>query len=79
MGAANPSGRSRTQAVRQPTAAAPTMSAAQSSPTWRIAPGAGSPSAARAAAKIAGWGLITPTRWLTTIAVSDGVQPRASA
>ena len=68
-GSGESAGRSRTQAVRQPAAAAPTTSAAQSSPTWRIACGAGSPSAARAAAKIAAWGLITPTRWLTTIAV----------
>ena len=40
---------------------------------------AGSPSADLAAAKIAGWGLIVPTRCETTIAASDGVQPAASA
>ena len=57
---------------------APTTSAAQSSPTWRIASGSGSPSSRRASAKIAGCGLITPTRWLTTIARRNGAQPAAS-
>ena len=50
-------------------ALAPTTSAAQSSPTWRIAcplP-SGRPSAASAARKIAACGLIQPTRCETTI------------
>ena len=38
----------------------------------------GPPSASRAAAKIAGWGLMVPTRWLTTIAARWGAQPAAS-
>jgi hypothetical protein len=60
---------------------APTTSAAQSSPTWRIrSPSDGlSPSASAAAAKIAGCGLIVPTRCETTIERRCGNQPCASA
>ena len=39
VGSGESGGRSASQAVRQPAARAPTTSAAQSSPTWRIAPG----------------------------------------
>src|SRR5688572_27537887 len=54
------------------------MSAAQSSPTCRIDAGSGLPIAERAASKIAGCGLIVPTRWLTTTAARNGAQPAAS-
>ena len=59
--------RSRRYAASQPARLAPTTSASQSSPTWRIAlPGL--PRAAAATAKISGDGLIAPTRCDTTIA-----------
>ena len=71
-------GRDARYAARHPARFAPTTSAAQSSPTWRIAPGGRYPSASRAAAKIAGCGLIVPTRWLTTTAARSGAHPAAS-
>src|SRR5439155_25609184 len=78
VGSGVSAGRPETHAVRQPTAAAPATSDAQSSPTWRIAEVDGSPRAERADAKLAGCGLITPTRWLITTARRQGRQPRAS-
>ena len=59
--------RSRTYAASHPARFAPTTSACQSSPTWRIrSPGV--PRASSATAKIFGDGLIAPTRCDTTIA-----------
>src|SRR5690349_22121617 len=76
VGSGVSSGRSETHAARQPAAAAPATSAAQSSPTWRMRLESGFPIAARPAANIPGWGLITPTRSLRSEEHTSELQSR---
>ena len=70
-------GPSRTQLASR-RASRPTTSAAQSSPTWRIAVRRRFAERLAGRAKIAGWGLIVPTRWRDDDRRRCGCQPAAS-